>query len=300
MLRVTLSVMAGLVALIFILNLLVAIGATHHIAQGELLGVGKIVRRDPVQFGLAFENVTYGLSGDAWWIPADSPLGCVVMVHGYDPFIDPKSGDPGPLLDLAAHFHQWGYGTLIINLGYATGAHPYSGGELESADVTQAVNWCAERHLGRVGLWGFSAGGSAALLAASNGAPVAAVAADSAFADAGTVITEQASRVTRLPTGFLMLVPPLMTALAYPGPVNLLEVLSQQPIDAPVLLIHGQADSAIAPDNLVSLQRVTDAAIWKVPAADHIRSYQVSTAEYLSRARTFLDAHLKFRAPPEP
>ncbi len=123
------------------------------------------------------------------------------------------------------------------------------------------------------------------MLAASGGATLKAVVADSAFADASVVITTQASRTTHLPTVFLSLVPTLMTVFAYPGPENLIDTLSRRPIKTPVLLIHGEADKAIPLENLEALHHVIGGDVWRVPEADHIESYHVATTEYLSRAR---------------
>ncbi len=140
MIKIAMWSITALLVLLFVLNFLIALGATHSVALGNVLGGNKVIRRDPGHFGLDFEEVNYGPDRDAWWIPSSADQGCVVLVHGYDTFVDPKSGDPGPLLDLAAHFHEWGYAGLIINLGYLTGAYAYSGGELEADDVAMAVN----------------------------------------------------------------------------------------------------------------------------------------------------------------
>jgi len=274
------------------LNAAVTFGAAHPIGQGKVLGTARVIRRSPEQFGLAYKEITYAPRRDAWWITAGLERPSVVLVHGYDPFIDPKSGDPGPLLELAAAFHSWGFNALVINLGYVTGAHPFSGGQLEAGDVTAAAKWCHAHAGGPVALWGFSAGGSAALLAASDGAPVAAVAADSAFADAGTVIVHQASKATHLPAPLFRFVPYFMSMMASSGPANLTVILPKHPITVPVLLVQGTADTAIPPENLDILRRLTGGTAWGVRGADHIKSYETDPNDYLTRARLFLDAHL--------
>lgn len=290
--RYVLMALGAFAAVVVLLNLLAAYGATHPLELGKTMGVGGVVRRDPGQLGLTYETVTYGPRRDAWWIPAAASGGCVVIVHGYDTFTDPKSGDPGPLIDLAAQVHGWGYDALIINLGYTTGAHLYSGGKLEADDVAAAVRWCRAKGGKPVVVWGFSAGGSASLLAAANGAPVAGVVADSAFADAGEVIVRQFAQGTHLPKVMFALVPPFMSLMAAPGPENLPAVLAKRPIKAPLLLIQGTSDRAIPVSNLDALQRATGAPSWKVPGADHIAGFKVDTAGYLAHAKAFLKASL--------
>jgi len=274
------------------LNFGVALIAVQPSLQASMFGAAEPARRAPSDLGLSFETVSYGSNRDAWWVPAKDSRGVVVLVHGYNTFSDPKSGDAGPLLELAAAFHGWGYDSLIINLGYGTGAHPYSGGQLEADDVSAAARWCRDKGGKPVSLWGFSAGGAAVLLAAATGVPVSGVVADSAFADAGKIIVEQAARMTHLPAPTFALVPPLMKVLAWPGPVNLETELAKHPIEVPVLLIHGAEDRAVELSNLRILQRATGATDWVVPGADHIQSYKMETTAYLNRARAFLESSM--------
>jgi fermentation-respiration switch protein FrsA (DUF1100 family) len=192
------------------------------------------------------------------------------------------------MLELAAAFHSWGYNSMIINLGYTTGAHPFSGGRAEADDIDLAVRWAKNKTPAPIVLWGFSAGGSSALLAASDGARVVAVAADSAFANAGLVIRQQAAKVTHLPAAVFALVPTIMSAIASPGPTDLSPTLHQRPITVPVLLIQGTKDKAIPPSNLNTLQRDTGGTAWAVPGADHIKSFQTDQTGYLDHANAFL------------
>ena len=178
----------ALAALWVLVNGLVAYGATHPLQQAGILGAARVHRRSPSDVGLEFTDVPYAPKRQAWWIPAAQAAGTVVLVHGYDVVVDPRSADPAPLLELAAAFHGWGYNSLIVNLGYLTGAHAYSGGPLEARDIAAAVSWVEAITSGApVALLGFSDGGHDALLTAAGEARVAGVAADSAFAGADHV-----------------------------------------------------------------------------------------------------------------
>src|SRR4029077_11327670 len=114
---------------------------------------------------------------------------------------------PEPLLPLAAALHVMGYSSLIINLGYATGAHHYTGGRAEARDIGRAVAWLSKRRCGPVVVWGFSAGAHDALIAAAMTKDVAGVAADSAFVNTGQIVQQQAAIVLHLPRSFLFLTP---------------------------------------------------------------------------------------------
>jgi len=269
-------------------NAAIAWIVTHPAAQAKLFGAEPDTRRTPAHFNLPFETVQYASMRDAWWIEADRARGSVVFIHGFQSVPDPKSADPAPMLELAAKFRTWGYNSLIINLGYATGAHPYSGGPLEAADINAAVNWAKSRSGQQaVVLWGFSAGGHSALLAAANGSGTKVVA-DSAFVDANAVIRTQTSRILHLPEWTLGPSSFFFWCFTGVSPTDLAKAVPNGGLRQPVLLFQGTGDRSISPTNLRQLGALTGGQVVAVPNADHIASYYSNPEAYLRAAQEFL------------
>jgi uncharacterized protein len=187
----------------------------------------------------------------------------------------------------AADLHKLGYSSLMINLGYATGAHRYTGGAEEANDISTAVAWLKKEHgCGRAVVWGFSAGGHDSLIAGAKEDDIAGVVSDSAFANTGEIVKQQAAIAVHLPQPFLALTPSLFglfgarevdVASAWEGAER-----------KPVLVIHGDADEAIAPENGRRIAEATGGELWMVEGADHTDAYDVAKEEYITRMRAFL------------
>ena len=68
-----------------------------------------------------------------------------------------------------------------------------------------------------------------------------------------------------------------------------------QSLEAPLLLIHGQADSQIPVEHS---QKIAEYAppdlteLWIIPGADHGQAHYLGGAHYESRIRNFFDRHL--------
>lgn len=243
--------------------------------------------RLPSDLGLAFEDVDYG-RGRGWWIPSPEDGGlAAVVAHGFDPSDDPRSLDPAPRLDVAASLHRMGCASLVINLGYAGGSRPHTGGVAEAADIVAAVNW-ARGHSGRdVGLIGFSAGGHACLAASVNASP-AFIVTDSSFVDFGEVVVRQAVGALGIPSGLVAAAPTAMRFISGEAPVDLATVALSS--STPTLHIHGSADTALDPTELERLAALTGGTTLLVPDAEHVESHRVDPAAYETALRTLLAA----------
>lgn len=284
----------GLIVVWVVVNVVVAWGATHPVQQADLVASRSVERRTPADLRLTFEDVTYAPKRNAWWILAERSAATIVLIHGYNVVADPRSADPAPMLELAAAFRDWGYNSLIINLGYSTGAHLYSGGPLEAQDIAAAVEWAVERTGDQpVALWGFSDGGHNALLAAANRVPVAAVVTDSAFVDANQIIQDQAGKFFHLPAAAFPLAPTFAGWFAHARPADLSTALPIGVLELPVLLIQGTGDRSVSPSNLQRLAGLTHGRAESFPGADHVRSYWTDPDRYLRLARHFLDEQLR-------
>lgn len=235
------------------------------------------------------EEVGLGGGRTGWFVPAGERRGGVVIVHGFVLSKTPVLDSPSPLFDFAAVLRDAGYDVLLPTLGYANGVHPFSGGVAEADDVVNAAEWLAARDGGPVAVWGFSFGGHAALLAGVQSDRIAAIVTDSAYDDSAAIV-EQASRMSRLPSWLFLLVPRMFPIVAGAKPLRV-SALPSAAHRRPTLHIHGDADSAIHPDNLDRLTAATGGDRWLVAGAEHVRAHEVA-ADYQERVIAFLDSAL--------
>lgn len=276
-------------ALIVVLSGMVAVLATRPRLAAKVFGPSTAPERRPSDLGLDATDIEYAAGARAWWIPAPSATASVVIVHGYEPTDDPRSTDPGPRLDVASMLNGHGFESLVVNLGYASGQHLHSGGELEAEDVAAAVEW-ARRRTGRpVAVIGFSAGGHAGVAAASRCSPFAVVT-DSSFVDFGEVVKNQGSVVFGVPEAVFGLVPTLMRLMTGRRVVDLEADVDQA--DIPMLHIHGETDTAIDQGNLGRLATVTGGETLSIPDAEHVDAFRIDPITYEAIVVDFLSRSL--------
>lgn len=96
----------------------------------------------------------------AWFIPADSSKGTIVLLHGY-------GGEKSSMLDKASILKTLGWNCLLIDFrgGGASPGTKTSIGYYEAEQVAAAVKWLADQKQGPVWLFGTSMGAAAALRA---------------------------------------------------------------------------------------------------------------------------------------
>jgi fermentation-respiration switch protein FrsA (DUF1100 family) len=152
----------------------------------------------------------------------------------------------------------------------------------------------------RIGIYGFSLGGSAAILAAARSHAFAAVVADSAF----TSLRDQARTAI---TGFYHLPSFPFLPLAVLGyelffsaridgiaPINSIADISP----TPVLIIAGDGDRLIPADNGRKLYAAArePKRLWIIPDAEHGATLAAAGSRYEARVGEFFDRHLKFQS----
>jgi pimeloyl-ACP methyl ester carboxylesterase len=268
-----LVLLALLAVLVLVLNLVVAIVAAypHLLARG-----GATVSLRPE----ACEDVD--LRGDlkGWWCAASGWRIAVVLIHGW---AGNREERWVPFAMLARALGQNGISVLLFDLGYVGGRRMYSGGPREAEDVLQAARWVQERCGLPVVLWGFSAGGHAALLAAHRDPELPmAVIADSAFPDPGAMVASRAARVLHLPVVLLNLAPRLLP---------LLVGAAAEPLTGgavPTLLIHGSEDREVPVVAARRLQQRTGARLHIVEGAGHEGAFRHDPDAYLEVGLDFL------------
>jgi alpha-beta hydrolase superfamily lysophospholipase len=271
-------------------NVVVGYMATSLPAQRRLFGEGEERDRSPADAGMPFDEVEYAPMRGGWFIPPEQRArAAVVLVHGFELRRDSIRHSPNPLIEAAEMLRLNGFAVLIPRLGYATGAHPFSGGSLEADDVAAAAAWAAKRTQAPVVLWGFSAGAHAVLTAVNEGTPARAAIADSGYASGSGIVREQAARATHVPSWLFAGVGVIMRGVTGRAPVDLTDA---SPTEIPVLVIHGSADTAVAPENLTTLTRAFRADSWRVEGVDHARAFFERRAAYTDRVLAFIDRAL--------
>ncbi len=260
-----------------------------------------VLRTNPALWGLSYQNVTFtsrsgGLRLNGWWIPAAHAGLTVVLAHGYD---SNRAMDSLPGLGLASALHTMGANVLMFDFraeGTSPG-HEVTVGVREQWDLVGAVEAARTTFAPGVpvAVIGFSMGASTALLAAEDDPHVAAVVADSPFANLKTYLEANLPVWTHLPAvpfnAIIMAILPVVSG-AHASQADPLAGLARLG-SRPLLLVAGLKDQLIPYQNSVLLYhtaRRTDAnaALWLVPMAQHVQSFQLQPVAYLSHLYTFL------------
>jgi len=256
----------------------------------------------PSEYRAEYETVSFttgdGIALKGWLVkPARVLTGspAIIICHGV-------GANKSDFTELAAALARRGFYALLFDFR----AHGDSGGSRsslgyhEQKDVDAALQFLKERRKidpKRIGIYGFSLGGSTAILAAAKTGAFSAVVADSAFSS----LRDQARTAI---TGFYHLPAFPFLHLAVLG----YELYFQTGIDTvspvaaiadispvPVLIIAGEGDQLIPAENGRSLY---DAArdpkeLWIIPGADHGGTLAAGGAAYGNRVGEFFDRNLK-------
>ncbi|MCY1015547.1 alpha/beta hydrolase [Pyxidicoccus sp. MSG2] len=251
--------------------------AERPAATGELAGLSDV----------AFTTAD-GLTLRGWYVPSRNRA-AVVLVHGF-------AGNRAQLLFEARALARAGFGVLVFDLR----AHGESDGDRvtwgdgERRDVTAALDFVSARpdvDPARVGLFGFSMGGTTALLVASTDARVKAVAAAGAFPALEADVYSGYGRWGALSAE------PVLWTLRHAG----VDVKAVRPIDGmcrlqgrPLLLINGDVDPDAPAKLQASLFRAAcePKSLWVVEGAGHGEYAKVAPSEYERRLRQHFDAAL--------
>lgn len=293
------------VVVVLLVVLLIVYGLISFlIAQGVTSADRNVQEDHPSNYGLVFEDVEFGsrdgeVSLSGWYLPGDVLVPHLIFVHGNGSV---RSGDNA--VDIASRLVGRGYNILLFDMrgrGSSEG-DTASGGYFERRDVLGAFDYLVnERGASplRVGLVGFSLGAATAIMAAAVEPGFAAVVADSPFADAADMVTEEAARKSLVPRWLVPIFVPtskLMADLIYR--INIGELVPERDVeklDYPVLVIHGEADGRVP---IEQAERVAAAGqpgtfLWRVPRVDHVDAFKTHPEEYTDRVTAYLDELLR-------
>jgi fermentation-respiration switch protein FrsA (DUF1100 family) len=280
---------------------LVGITAISQYEAHDLITNPRATRRmpadTPADRQLRYEDVTVttadGLRLVAWYIPGTNGA-TVMLLHGY-------KDQRGLMLDVATVLARHGYGVFIG----AMRAHDRSDGEkitFGHLEVLDVGAW--ERHLrarldldpDRIGIFGYSMGGSVAIQYAAQSRHIKAVVADSAFSSINDTVNTSVKFFTGLPP--FPFAPMIVFWSEREGGYRASAVDASACIarisPRPVLLMQGGKDVIISPD---SGQKLLAAAgepkeLWFDPAIGHIEFFSKHPEEFERRLVAFYDKYL--------
>ncbi len=264
--------------------------AGHLVVNGHRIGQGllhprplPVQRPDAEPVFAALEDVSFtsadGVTLRGWYLPSRNRA-AVVLVHGF-------ANNRAQLLFEARTLAAAGYGVLLFDLR----AHGESGGDTvtwgdrERRDVTAALDFVSRRpdvDPERLGLFGFSMGGTTSLLVASEDARVKAVAAAGAYPALEADIYSGYGRWGALSAE------PVLWTLRRAG----VAVDAVRPIDGmcrlrgrPLLLVNGDVDPDAPAKLQASLFRAAcePRSLWVVQGAGHGEYARVAPGEYARR-----------------
>jgi dipeptidyl aminopeptidase/acylaminoacyl peptidase len=257
----------------------------------------RLLLTEPAPPGIHAEEVYFssrdGLRLHGLYLAGQAGSPVLLLCHGYyrslaEPF------------SLGCELNRLGYHVFLFDFRGCgrSGGRFTTLGYREVADVLGAVDYLHER-LGQrpLGVLGISMGAVAALRAAPNCPMIAAIVADSAYADLKDTIRHKTAETLRLP---------FLVGLGWAS-IRVGEWLSGgnlaavRAVDAaarfaprPLLLIHGERDDYLPPDNA---QRLFQAAgepkeLWLAPGSGHAMARLDHGREYVERVHAFFQCWL--------
>jgi dipeptidyl aminopeptidase/acylaminoacyl peptidase len=293
--KTAMNILLGIILLIIALSFVLVYANTHPPKYPLHL--------PPSVYKAEYEEVSFtsedGIVLKGWLVkPAQSrqKSPAIVICHGI-------GANKSDFTELAASLAHRGYYVLVFDFrahGESSGRRT-SLGLHEQKDIEAALAFLKTRRdtidPKRIGIYGFSMGGSAAILAAAKTGAFSAVVADSAF----TSLLDQARTAI---TGFYHLpaFPFLhLTVIGYElyfqtrvdaiAPVKVIAAIAP----TPVLIIAGEGDKLIPADNgrKLFVAAGDPKELWIIPGADHGGTLAAAGREYEKRVGEFFEKNLK-------
>ena len=293
---------AGFLVVIVILYGLVS----FLIAQGVTKADRDPQEDHPSNYDLVFEDVEFpSRRGDVmlsgWYLPGEDSSPHLIFVHGIGSV---RSGDNA--VELAARMVEHGYNVLLFDLrGHgSSGGDKVSGGYFERWDVLGAFDYLVERGVdpgrtGQIGLIGFSMGAATSIMAAAEEPRIAAVVADSPYADATDLIAREAARKTPIPLWLMPIFIPttkLMAKGIYGIDIGeLAPERSVERLEYPILVIHGTEDQRIPLDHGERVVKAAEAGsfLWRALGVDHVDAFLTYPDEYVDRVTEYFGSRFR-------
>ena len=292
--KLMINIIVGLILIVVVFSFFLVYANTHPPKYPLYL--------PPSTFKADYEEVSFNsedsITLKGWLVKPSHPRTlspAIIICHGV-------GANRSDFTELAAQLTKRGYFVLQFDFrdhGESGGSRT-SLGYLEQKDILAAIDYLKKRKeidKNRLGIYGFSMGGSSAILAAARTGAFSAVVADSAF----TSLRDQAKDAI---TGFYHLPSFPFLHLAVLGyelyfqtrvdnvsPVSAIARIAPKPI----LIIAGEGDRMIPADNGRKLFAAAKEPkeLWTIPEADHGGTLAAAGGEYEKRVGEFFDKNLK-------
>lgn len=298
----TLSSIPITVVLIYLLSCLIILRILITPERISTVQIPEYYQPEDIQ-EVAINSSNDGVQIHGWLIEAPSNK-VIILIHGIH-----GSGWHCQAPDYVYAYHQAGFNVLLFDLrGHGISGGDYTGlGIVEQNDISDITNFLLDEGFkpGQIGVHGTSYGAAVALLAAPAIPEIAAVIADSSFADIHEVIGGELQRVTGLPAAMAEVMIPGLRLLSIS--IYSLDIRDSVPekvishiAPRPVLLIHSKEDPTIPYEHAQRLLRASAAPVelWTLPGG-HTSGVRIECSEksitydaYLEKVTHFFKTHL--------
>jgi len=226
-----------------------------------------------------------GIEIRGWYIEGNK-RGTIIMCHPY-------GMDKGDCLPQARFLNHTGYSILLFDFrGHGRSDGRYSSlGYYEVKDILAAVFFLKEKGESRIGVMGFSMGGTVALLGASITPDISAVISEGAYLSFHSAVYSFVKCHYHAPR-YPFLPPAIWTAgirLRFkPKELNLKNCLHKIS-PTPILIIHSREDKEIPVSEGIEIfnKAKEPKYLWIVPNAGHLKCYSEEKREYEKRVIDF-------------
>jgi dipeptidyl aminopeptidase/acylaminoacyl peptidase len=243
-----------------------------------------------------------GLSISGWYIQQAHRAPAIILCH-------PWRHDCTYFARLAEHLYRRGYHVLLFDFRAhgRSGGRYTTGGDLESRDVIAALAFLQRQPYvipQRIGVLGYSMGAAAALLAAAYRPEIAAVIADSSYAQLDTVLAAWIqgyfARQGFGPVAKTLAQWALRGFERYAScSLHVSPAAAAHQIVASgrhVMIVHGLSDTLVDPAHAraIAARATGDSlTLWLVDGAEHCGASDYDLRTYLKRVDAFFDSHLR-------
>ena len=292
--KTVMNIIIGIILIIIALSFILVYANTHPPKYPLSI--------PPSEYHVDYEDVSFtssdGITLKGWLVKPAHPEArspAIIICHGV-------GANRSDFTELSALFSKRGYFVLQFDFrahGESAGSRT-SLGYHEQKDIVAALLFLQTRSEidpKRIGIYGFSMGGSAAILAAAKTGAFSAIVADSAFTSLREQARDAITGFYRLPSfPFLQL-----SVLGYElyfqtrvdsiSPVGVIATLAPKP----VLIIAGEGDKLIPADNGRKLFATAGEPkeLWIIPGAEHGGTLAAAGDEYEKKVGAFFDRYLK-------